>query len=285
MPFALNDILSRARAVVMPPVCAHCRAPVAADPALCSLCWEQLSFIGAPICDRLGVPLRFADHPLGLSAQAQLDPPAFDRARAALIYGGLAQDLIHRFKYADGLDLTPIFAQWLVRAGDTLWADAPDPPVLVPVPLHAWRLRARRYNQAAILAKAVARRRGLTCALSALQRRKRTPTQVGLTFHERQLNVRGAFVVPRHRARAVAGRRVVLIDDVITSGATISACARTLKAAGATGVDVLALARVVDDDVAEDVGDRAAFLASTVAPTGRVPRGPGSTQVPGRAEM
>jgi ComF family protein len=151
------------------------------------------------------------------------------------------QKLVHRFKYSDRHDARRLFGRWLVAAGATLIAES---DVMVPVPLNRWRLLHRRFNQSAILAMEVSRRTGIEEALLALVRTKQTPRQVGLTTEERRLNMAGAFVVPEKRCADIAGRRVLLVDDVITTGATANAAARALKEAGAARVDVLALAIV-----------------------------------------
>ena len=175
--------------------------------------------------------------------QAIADPPAYQRARAAVRYDEVARALVHALKYGDRLDLAPIMGRWMVRAGRELLAEA---DALVPVPLHWRRLWARRFNQSALLAKAIAQETGVAIAEIALRRVKATAQQVGLSQSERALNVQGAFRVPPAGKAAVAGRRLILIDDVLTSGATTDACARALLRAGARNVDVVVFARVVD---------------------------------------
>lgn len=149
------------------------------------------------------------------------------------------QKLVHGFKYSDRHDARRLFGRWLVAAGETLIAES---DVVIPIPLNRWRLLYRRYNQSAILAMEVSRRTGIEVAPLALVRTKQTPSQVGLSIEERRLNMAGAFMVPPGRQAEIAGRRVLLIDDVITTGATVNAAARALKSAGAAQVDVLALA-------------------------------------------
>jgi ComF family protein len=227
----------------LPPLCPACRRPVADDGGLCPGCWSQLSFITPPYCERLGIPFAYDPGPGVLSMQAIADPPAYGRARAAVRYDDIARTLVHALKYGDRLDLAPTLGRWMVQAGGALLAEA---DALVPVPLHWRRLWARRFNQSAALAEVIATRAQLPVAHAALARIKSTRQQVGLTASERALNVQGAFRV-REEARAeVAKRRLVLIDDVLTSGATIDACARALLRAGAAAVDVLVFARVVD---------------------------------------
>jgi ComF family protein len=226
----------------LPPLCPACRKPVADDGGLCPGCWSQLSFITPPYCERLGIPFAYDPGPGVLSMQAIADPPAYERARAAVRYDDIARTLVHALKYGDRLDLAPTLGRWMVQAGGAVLADA---DALVPVPLHWRRLWTRRFNQSAALAEVIAARAKLPVA-HALARVKATRQQVGLTASERTLNVQGAFRV-REEARAnVKARRLVLVDDVLTSGATIDACSRALLRAGAAAVDVLVFARVVN---------------------------------------
>jgi ComF family protein len=227
----------------LPPLCPACRRPVADDGGLCPGCWSKLSFITPPYCERLGIPFAYDPGPGILSMQAIADPPAYGRARAAVRYDEIARTLVHALKYGDRLDLAPTLGRWMTQAGSTLLADA---DALVPVPLHWRRLWARRFNQSAALAKAIATHGDVPVAHAALTRVKPTRQQVGLTAPERALNVQGAFRVRAEARAEVAGRRLVLVDDVLTSGATIDACARALLRAGAAAVDVLVFARVVD---------------------------------------
>jgi len=227
----------------LPPLCPACRGLVGNDGGLCAACWAQLSFIAPPLCDRLGTPLGYDPGPGVLSTEAITNPPAFARARAAVRYDDIASALVHALKYGDRLDLAPTMGRWMARAGRELTDDA---DALVPVPLHWRRLWMRRFNQAAALARAIAKSSRVPVLDDALKRLRATPQQVGLKRAERATNVQGAFQVPDERNAAVAGRRLVLIDDVLTSGATADACARALLRAGAARVDVLVFARVVD---------------------------------------
>jgi len=227
--------------LALPPLCPACREPVGAQAALRASCWSKLSFIAPPYCERLGTPFAYDPGPGVLSMQAIADPPAYERARAAVCYDDFSRILIHGLKYSDRLDLAPMLGRWMARAGHALLQDA---EALVPVPLHWRRLWARRFNQSAALAKIVSQASGVPLLGDALKRVKATLQQVGLTASERALNVQGGFAVA-DRSR-VAGRRLILIDDVLTSGATIDACARALNRAGAARVDVLVFARVVN---------------------------------------
>lgn len=224
---------------LLPPVCLHCHQPLAGHDALCARCWRGINFIRPPLCDRLGIPMPYDSGGKTVSAAALADPPVYDRARAVAHFDGVVRDLVHALKYGDRHDGRRLFGRWLSAAGDELLADA---DVLLPVPLDRWRLLSRRFNQAALLAQEVSRLRHLPWEDAALVRVKRTPRQVGLTRDQRRRNMAAAFAVPERARSRIEGRRIVLIDDVITTGATVNACARALNAAGAARVDVLALA-------------------------------------------
>jgi ComF family protein len=238
---ALRSALRLIVNVGLPQLCATCREPVEGA-GLCPACWSKLSFIAPPYCERLGTPFPFDGGPGLLSLEAIADPPAYGRARAAVRYDDIASRLVHAFKYGDRLDLAPMMAGWMANAGRELLADA---DLIVPVPLHWRRQWARRFNQSALLAELIAKARGHMVAHRALKRVKATPQQVGLDKAGRAENVQGAFRVPPEGKAEVAGHKLVLIDDVLTSGATVDACARALLRAGAASVDVLAFARVV----------------------------------------
>jgi len=228
--------------VALPPLCPSCREPLGDGIGLCAACWSKLSLIEPPYCARLGIPFTYDPGPGLLSMEAIAAPPAYDRARAAVRYDDVARALVHRFKYGDRLDLAPMMGRWMARAGRELLADADG---LIPVPLHWRRLWARRFNQSAALAGAIGGVGKVPVLHGVLKRVRATPQQVGLSKTERADNVQGAFRVPPEHKPAVAGRRLILIDDVLTSGATADTCARALLRAGAAHVDVLVFARVV----------------------------------------
>jgi ComF family protein len=238
----LRAALRFALEVALPPLCPSCREPLGDGVGLCAACWAKLSFIEKPYCARLGIPFIYDPGPGILSMQAMADPPAHDRARAAVRYDDVARKLVQAYKYSDRLDLAPLLRRWMARAGAELLAEA---DALIPVPLHWRRLWARRFNQSATLAGIVAQSAGAPVIHGALKRVRATAQQVGLSKTERAENVQGAFQVPAEQKGLVAGRRLVLIDDVLTSGATVDTCARALLRAGAAPVDVLVSARVV----------------------------------------
>ena len=245
-PFFTPLLIARARAgwrrasdFLFPPACPGCGRVMAEHGALCQACWRDVAFIERPYCEALGTPF---SHDLGagfLSAEAIANPPVFDRLRAVCTFDGTARALVHGLKYRDRTELTPMMAHWMARAGAELIADC---DVIVPVPLHRWRLVSRRFNQAADLARALEGETGRPMLANALRRKRRTAQQVGLGKAAREANMKGAFDVTAQGKSELIGKRVLLIDDVYTTGATVSAATRALKRAGAAKVDVLTFA-------------------------------------------
>ncbi|WP_265517544.1 ComF family protein [Nitratireductor luteus] len=245
----VRAVLSIPSRLLFPPVCLGCRNLTARPGTLCASCWPKVRFLEQPWCPVMGTPF---SHDMGegfLSAEAIANPPPFARARSAVIYDGVARRLVQGLKFADRTDLAPWMARWMLRAGKEL---AEDCDVVVPVPLHRRRFFARRFNQSAELARAFARLARLEYSSSALVRKRKTRQQVGLGAREREANVRGAFLVPDESNHIVRARRVLLVDDVYTTGATVAAAARSLKRAGALTVDVITFARVLPGDFAEN---------------------------------
>lgn len=241
-PLPLRGFALRLVNAVLPPRCLACGATVEAQGTLCVGCWSGLDWLAPPLCAACGLPFEFDQGPEALCAACHADHPAYARARAALRYDDGSKAMLLRFKHADRTDAAPAFAAWMDRSGAGLLAEA---DWLAPVPLHRRRLFERRYNQAALLALALGKTRGRPVVADLLLRKRYTPSQGRRSRAERKRNVAGAFAVaPRHKA-ALAGKRVLLIDDVMTTGATLEACARTLLRGGAAAVDALTLARVV----------------------------------------
>ena len=229
--------------VVYPALCIGCRAHVAEPGSLCAACWRDIDFLDGPACKCCGLPFDLDPGGDTLCAACIADPPSFDRARAVMRYDEKSRGPVLAFKHGDRLDLVPGFARWLDRAGRTLINES---DVIVPVPLHPRRLWSRRYNQAAEIARRLGKISGKPLAPLALCRVRATPSQGAMpSAKARRRNMRGAFQVPDSYQAAIRGRTVLLIDDVLTTGATADACARVLKRAGASKVHVLALARVV----------------------------------------
>jgi ComF family protein len=227
--------------VALPNQCAACRALVA-NAGVCASCWTKLVFIAPPYCPRLGIPFVYDPGPGILSMQAIANPPAFHRARAVVRYDEIARKLVHGLKYQDRTDLAPMMGSWMARAATDLLDDA---DLLVPVPLHWKRGLSRRYNQSGALARVIAQQSGVAVAHTVLKRVRSTAQQVGLSRSARALNVQGAFRVSPNAEIEIKGRRILLVDDVLTSGATADVCARTLLRAGAAQVDLVTFARVV----------------------------------------
>lgn len=228
---------------LLPPKCLMCGGRVMEPAALCAACWRGLALITEPCCDRRGVPFAYDPGAGIVSAAALADPPVWDRARAAVKFDGGSRRLVHDLKYRDRHEAAALMARLVAAAGRPLLAEA---TAVVPVPLYRWRLWRRRYNQSALIARRVAAAGGLPYRPDLLDRIRPTQAQVGLGYRERQANVRGAFRVPDGHKREIAGRTIVVIDDVITTGATANACAVALKQAGAERVNVLAFALVLD---------------------------------------
>jgi ComF family protein len=203
--------------------------------------WSRIEFIDDPVCDGCGVPFPYSLGDGVRCPACYAKPRAFARARAACLYDEHSRDLILKLKHADRIDLSGLFARWLSRAAAELLQDA---DWIAPVPLHPLRLFSRRYNQSAEIARPLARLSRRPYAPDLLVRRRATGSQGGKSGRGRRVNVQGAFEVPPNRASRVAGRRILLIDDVLTTGATAEACAKALLAAGAAAVDVATIARV-----------------------------------------
>ena len=229
--------------VLLPPRCLACAAAVDVPGRLFGACWGEIDFIAAPYCHCCGLPFAFDEGADSLCGACLGQPPAFDHARAVLRYNGVARSLVLGFKLGDRTHGAPAFAAWMGRGGGDLIAKA---DAVTPVPLHRWRLFTRRYNQSGLLARVIAANADLTFEPDLLVRTRNTESQRKFGRLGRFENVRGAFTV--RPGREVAGRRIILVDDVMTTGATVNACATTLKRAGAASVVVLTLARVVGED-------------------------------------
>jgi ComF family protein len=231
---------------LLPPLCLGCHAVVGTPGTLCAACWAKVGWLAPPLCACCGLPFEF-DPGVATGEEVRCaaclrDPPAFARARAVFRYDEASRNLILAFKHADRTHAAPAFGQWLARAGGELLQQA---DIVAPVPLHWLRLAWRRYNQAALIARCAADAADRRCVPDLLVRQRRTPSQGELGRAERRRNVRRAFAVPVRHAGAVRGARILLVDDVFTTGATVEECAKTLLAGGAAAVDVLTLARVV----------------------------------------
>lgn len=241
---AMRSAAGTVLGIVYPPSCIACRAATGEAQALCAACWSNIGFIERPYCERLGTPFA-VDLGAGLLSPAAIaDPPVFARARAACRFDGTARELVHRLKYGDRPELALALGRMMAQAGRELLAEA---DLILPVPLHRTRLWSRRFNQAAVLAETVSRLSGKPHDPLLLRRAKRTRQQVGLTRAQRAENLQGAFKVAPESKPALENRRIVLVDDVLTTGSTVNAASRVLLRAGARSVDVLTFARVVTE--------------------------------------
>jgi ComF family protein len=228
-----------------PPVCLVCDAPTGEPDTLCLGCFRRLRAITMPYCPVLGLPFAASLGDDAVSAEAIADPPPFRRARSAVVYDDISRAIVSRLKYGDRPEYARFCARLMVQAGHDYWSAS---PVLVPVPLHPWRQLGRRYNQSTELARAIARLTGSQCRPQLVARKRWTRQQVGLSLDGRARNVQGAFSVHPDALAVLAGRPVVLVDDVYTTGATLKAATRALKRAGIDHIDVLSFARVVSGD-------------------------------------
>jgi ComF family protein len=225
----------------LPPRCPGCGTVVTDQHSFCLGCWQKLDFLGEPCCSRCGLPF---DYDGGADAECGgclADPPQFDRLRAAVAYGEVARHVALKLKYSGRPGVVETLAHFMRRHVTAEDAEA----ILAPVPLHRWRIWKRGYNQSALIVSALARRTGIAADLDLVRRVKATPPLKGKGRRERALAVRGAFRVEERAKALVGGRRVILIDDVYTTGATANACAKVLRRAGAASVNVICWARVV----------------------------------------
>ena len=239
---AAGQAWTRLLDLVLPVQCLGCGALVDPPGTLCAACWPNLRFIERPLCACCGVPFEFDPGDGALCGACHRRRPEYRRARAAVVYDDGSRGLILGLKHGDRTDVVPAFAHWMARAGSELIAEA---DLIAPVPLHWTRLFVRRYNQAALLAHAIGRRAGVRVVPDLLVRRKRTSPLGKLGASARRETVRHAFAIHPRRARMIGGRRVLLVDDVHTTGGTADGCSRVLLRAGAAAVDVLSLARTV----------------------------------------
>ncbi|MHC0613063.1 ComF family protein [Komagataeibacter oboediens] len=228
--------------MLFPPRCLGCGTDVMQAGLLCGTCVSQLHLITSPYCHRCALPFpsRAAGGPTLTCTTCAETPPPWHEGRAAMVYDDMPRRLILPLKYADRTENAALLARYMAAAATGL---VHKDSIFIPVPLHRLRLFARRYNQAALLACALARRTGAMALPDGLERLRATPTLKGKGRARRQDIMQGAIGVRAHRRRDIAGRHVIVVDDVMTTGATLAACARSLHDAGAARVDVLAAAR------------------------------------------
>lgn len=236
-----TTLLSWVNNFVYPPNCINCGLLLSQHDALCTSCWNEVQFIDAPYCAVTGRPFAYELGDGIVSADAIADPPPYKRARSAVLYDGIARQMVHQLKFNDRTELANMMAGWMIRAGRDCLADA---DCIMPVPLHRWRLMRRKYNQSAELARAISKKTGLPHMASTFTRRRNTKPQVGLGARARIDNVKGAFDVSNERVSDILGKRVLLIDDVFTTGATVNDATKVLLNSGAREVSVLTFAQV-----------------------------------------
>ena len=225
---------------VLPPRCLACGAIVDLPQTLCAPCWRSITFFAQPWCVVCGLPFPHPEGKDAVCAECAREARSWDRARAVLRYDKNSRHLVLALKHGDRTHLAVAFGRWMHRVGGEMLSGA---DLLVPVPLHWTRLFQRRYNQAALLAQAISSAGGPPVAVDWLIRRRRTPPQGRLGHAARSRNVRAAFAM--RRGHGIAGKRVVLVDDVMTTGATLEECARVLRRAGARSIAALTLARAL----------------------------------------
>jgi ComF family protein len=224
-----------------PAHCLVCQSAGIDQPGLCVTCWQKLRFLDDPVCDVLGTPFAYDQGEGALSPAALTHPPVWNRSRAAVIFDEHSKEIVHAFKYGDRGEAGLFMAQMMARAGRKLISEA---DMIVPVPLHWKRLWKRRFNQAAILAQRLGKLSGKPYAPQLLRRIRATPQQVGLDAEARARNMRRAFGFAPGAEGKIKGKAILLVDDVRTTGATLSACVEALKRGGAVRVDVLSFALV-----------------------------------------
>lgn len=242
-PAAARAALRQIVDFALPPRCPACGEIVAEPHRFCLACWSELVFLGDPCCARCGLPFAYGAGEEAECGRCLADPPRFDRLRAAVAYGEVARKVALKLKYSGRPAVAGTLARFMARH-----LEAGEQALLVPVPLHRWRIWSRGYNQAALIASALSAQCGIAAALDALRRVRATPVLRGLGRRERAEAVRGAFRATAEGKALLRGRRAILIDDVFTSGATANACAKALKRAGAARVEVLCWARVVREE-------------------------------------
>ncbi len=240
----IRAMLEKITNIVYPPQCLSCRDLVQSQGALCISCWKNIEFIQDPQCVSCGYPFDFDADNESLCAHCIAKKPLYDRARAVFRYDENSRKIVTRFKYSDKIHACNTYAKWMVKSGEELLEGA---DFVVPVPLHRRRLMRRYYNQSALLANAIGKITGVKSLPEALIRTKNTKPQASMSYQQRQVNVRSVFTYNPKYSDIIADKVVVLIDDVMTTGATVKYCTKALLKAGAVKVDVLTMARTVKE--------------------------------------
>jgi ComF family protein len=233
-------MISRFFNIIFPPKCLNCNVIIGEVGGLCSLCFEKINFTTSPSCAICAFPFEYDLGEEALCAACINHKPAYDKAFTVFTYNEHSKELIHKFKFADQTYATPYFANWIKRAAKDALEDA---DIIIPVPLHKLRLYKRMYNQSALLAKAIARISNVKYNPYILKRIRNTTPQSGLSQKQRQGNVKNAFAINPKQLAAIKGKNIILIDDVMTTGATIEECCKILRKAGVSKIYVVTLAR------------------------------------------
>lgn len=228
--------------LLFPPSCPNCGEMVDQAASLCGACWAKITFLADPLCSCCGLPFEYDLGDEVFCGGCIKKSPAFNRARAVMTYDEHSRHMVLGFKHADKTELARMFAHWMARAGSELVTDC---DLILPVPLHRFRLIKRRFNQSALLARMIADICGKPAHMLLLRRHKATVSQGGLNAAGRRKNMAGAFNIPDRKKALIKNKKILLVDDVLTTGATVSACTRSLLKAGACQVDVITLCRVV----------------------------------------
>ncbi len=242
----LAQIYRKGVDLILPPLCPLCRTPLQDADRLCIACWQQIDFINEPFCRKTGHPMPQDYGEDTILPMALINPPAYHRARAAYTYNDTGAHLIRLMKFSDSPELATLLARFLAPAGAEF---LPQADFLLPVPIHPRRLLYRRFNQSAELCRALAPMVEVPIAYDWLIRTRHTPQQLGLTRAQRQRNLTGAFRVRDNKRALLKGKKIVLVDDVLTTGSTVEICAKTLYRAGVAQVDVLTVAMVVKPEM------------------------------------
>lgn len=238
-------LLAQSLNLLFPPQCGLCRELIDENGGICSNCWQELNFITAPFCKICGYPYEFDMGESAQCAACMANPPEYNGHRSVFHFDDGSKRLVHDLKYHDKPLMLDSFAKWLAQAAPD-WLDLPD-VMLVPVPIHRFRLLKRKYNQSALLVKALAEYTQSDVGYDILQRVKNRPPQASLSRQKRLKNLAGAFRVNPKRKELIKARPIILIDDVMTTGTTINACAKILHKAGSGRVFSITLARTVLD--------------------------------------
>ncbi len=243
-------VKNQAIGFIYPPICIHCYEPIVEAQSLCATCWSRLRAINEPLCPVLGLPFAVDLGPDALCAQAIANPPIFDRARSAFIYSDIPLAIISMLKYGDRPELARFCARLMANIlapilTPTFAPTFEDSPIIIPVPLHWTRQWSRRYNQSTEIAHELATICQLDMEIMLVKRIKRTKRQVGLSSLDREKNTINAFEAVKNANDIIKGRRVIIVDDVITTGATLNGVAKALRKIGVKKIDVISFARVV----------------------------------------